>query len=204
MSRATLMIKMSLAGIFALLFMGCVAGNEAAPKVSAAGKHPTNWLEVHWSDFAKNPDQCTTCHGSTTDPALAGGVSKVSCFTCHLNGPGHPAGWSAGAQHGRLGAMAAPAAKTGFASCFKCHGDTLTAGLTAISCVTCHTKSPHPNQPWTSTTGTTHYFTDPGNVPECFKCHKDGANSSIRPTTPAPAGTSPGCFNDTMCHSKSI
>lgn len=188
----------------ALLFMACTTSNEAAPKLSTAGAHPANWLETHWSEYAKNPSQCTTCHGSTTDPAIAGGISKVSCFTCHLNGPGHPTGWSAGAQHGKLGAMAAPAAQAGFAYCFKCHGNNLTVGVAATSCLTCHTKSPHPNKPWTSATGPTHYFTNPGNVSECFKCHKDGANSSIKPSTPAPAGTSPGCFNDTMCHSKSI
>ena len=204
MSRTKLMVKTCFAAVVALLFMGCASGNDAAPKVSAAGKHPTNWLETHWSEFAKDPDQCITCHGSTKDPALAGGVSKVSCFSCHLNGPGHPTGWGAGAQHGRLGAMAAPTTQTGFASCFKCHGNNLTVGLTAVSCLTCHNKAPHPNTPWTSTTGPTHYFADQGNVPECFKCHKDGANSSIKPATPADAGTSPGCFNNTMCHSKSI
>ena len=31
-----------------------------------------------------------------------------------------------------------------------------------------------------------------------------GANSTLKPLTTPPAGTAPGCLNDTMCHSTSF
>ncbi|MDE3245635.1 MAG: hypothetical protein KGN80_06070 [Acidobacteriota bacterium] len=207
MSRARTAISMISAAVFALLLAGCGGSSTNAPRFDTAkGQHPADWLQNHWAEFAKSPARCTTCHGSTTDPQTAGGISKVSCFTCHAKGPGHPVGWAAGLQHGRLGAQAAPGEKTGFAYCFKCHGNNISAGLTATSCLACHTTSPHPSKPWSGSdpAKSVHYATDAGNVPECFKCHKDGANSTIKPATPAPAGTAPGCFNNTMCHSKSI
>ena len=158
----------------------------------------------------KNPSQCTSCHGSTSDPATSGGIAKVSCFTCHANGPWHPAGWADPSQHGRLGAQLAPSADptamAGFAHCAKCHGSSYDnpVGITP-SCKSCHTKAPHPDKAvWGSTppvvSQPNHYFTDAANAPECFKCHANGANSDLKPATPAPAGTTPGCFNNTMCH----
>ena len=209
MSRARQIISTLVASAFTLFLLGCSGSstNSNAPQFNTAtGQHPTNWLQNHWSEFAKNPSQCITCHGSTTDPLTAGGIAKVSCFTCHPNGPSHPTGWSVGLQHGRLGAQAAPGAKIGFAYCFKCHGNNISAGLTATSCLACHTKAPHPNKPWWNADPTkpNHNATNPANAPECIKCHANGANSSIKPTTPAPAGTAPGCFNNTLCHSKSI
>lgn len=199
-----------MAGCFALvlslLAWGC-AGTEGkvVPLNSATGQHPTNWLEVHWAEYVKTPDQCRTCHGSTSDPALAGGISKVSCFSCHANGVDHPTGWADASQHGRLGAQAAPSTDpkvmAGFAHCAKCHGSTYTNGL-ATSCLTCHTRAPHPNAPWTGPTlaSPSHVNTDRGNAPACAQCHTAGANSSMKPLTTPPAGTAPGCFNGTLCH----
>ncbi len=207
MSRTKDLLSAVAAAAFTLLFVGCGGSSTNAPRYNTAtGQHPTDWLQNHWAEFAKSPSQCTTCHGSTTDPLTAGGISKVSCFTCHPKGPGHPTGWEAGLQHGRLGAQAAPGEKTGFAYCFKCHGNNISAGLTATSCLACHTTSPHPSKPWSGPdpAKSVHYATDAANVPECYKCHANGANSTIKPATPAPAGTAPGCFNNTMCHSKSI
>ncbi len=202
-----MMVGSCFAMLLALLAWGC-AGNagNAAPLNAATGKHPATWVQNHWADYVKTPDQCRSCHGSTADPALAGGISKVSCFTCHTNGVNHPAGWADPAQHGR-GAKLAPStdgmAMAGFAHCAKCHGDTYSNGLT-VSCKACHTKAPHPDKPWYGTTpsGTNHNATDPGNAPECFKCHAAGANSVLKPLTVPPAGTAPGCFNDTMCHAR--
>jgi len=208
MSRADLMVRTTFAFVLALLFLGCSGGTAAdSPQLNAqTGQHPANWLSTHWSEYAKSPTQCTTCHGSLTDPLKAGGISKVSCFTCHPKGPGHPAGWEAFDQHGRLGAMTAPSASTGFAYCFKCHGAQPRTGLTATSCLTCHTIAPHPSKPWRSTTvpGSNHDATDPGNAAACYNCHANGANSTLAPITPAAAGTEPGCFNNTMCHGKTF
>lgn len=202
MNRVERMVRTSLAVAFALLFWGCATGNGQAPQLSSSGAHPAGWLQQHWAEFAKNPDQCSTCHGSTSDPGTSGGISKVSCFTCHATA-GHPVGWQASDQHGMLGAKAAPTDTTGFVHCAKCHGSDYTGGLTSTSCFTCHKKAPHPDKPWRGTTAsnTNHDSTDPGNAPGCFKCHANGAHSTLVPTTPAPAGTAPGCFNNTMCHS---
>jgi hypothetical protein len=210
MSRIQLMTRSFFAVVFALLAWGCSEGRSSAPQLSAiSGQHPATWMESHPAEYLKQRDQCRTCHGSTTDPAAAGGISKVSCFTCHPNGLGHPTGWAVPSQHGRLGAQLAPntadpLAMAGFARCTQCHGQNYT-GAIAPSCLTCHTKAPHPNKPWLPETGPTtlpsHTRTDVANAPVCAKCHLNGANSTRAPRTPAPAGTVPGCFNNTLCHS---
>lgn len=194
---------------FALVALGC--GGSANPNATrfdtAKGAHPANWLPTHYAEFVKNPDACRSCHGSTTDPAAAGGVAKVSCFTCHTSGPSHPTGWAAGLQHGRLGAQAAPAQFVGMAACMKCHGSNYDNPMVNTpSCKACHTKAPHPDRPWRGATSaqSSHLMTDQGNVPQCYRCHANGANSTMVPLTPAPTGTTPGCFNNTMCHGSSL
>jgi hypothetical protein len=207
MSRAKLMIRAFFAVAIVALLAGCTTSNSQTPQFDTAkAAHPAGWVDNHWAEFAKNPDRCVTCHGSWKDPAAAGGISNTSCFTCHPKGPGHPAGWEVGLKHGRIGAMAAPGATSGMAYCFKCHGNNLNVGLTETSCLACHTKAPHPAKPWSGAdpSKSVHYATDVLNAPECIKCHANGANSTVKPATPAPAGTAPGCFNNTMCHSKSI
>jgi len=205
MSKATRMAGTLFAVVLAFLIGGCASSNDKTPQFSGQGQHPANWLQVHYAEFIKNPDQCRTCHGSTTDPAKAGGIAAVSCFTCHPHGPSHQPGWAAANQHGRLGAQATPSSSGGFAACAKCHGTNFDNGL-AVSCKSCHTKSPHPSRPWLSNTlaEPSHTMTDVANAPECAKCHTNGANSTLKPSTPAPAGTIPGCFNNTMCHGRSF
>ena len=213
------MVGTCFAVVLALMVWGCSGSATNAPQFNGAtGQHPAGWIQNHWVEFVKNPSQCTACHGSTKDPATAGGIAKVSCFTCHADGPWHPAGWSDPSQHGRLGAQLAPVVTdsttvpvmAGFAHCAKCHGSNYDnpIGITP-SCKSCHTKAPHPDKlVWGSTppvvSQPNHYFTDAANAPECFKCHAGGANSDLKPATPAPAGTTPGCFNNTMCHGTNI
>jgi len=216
MSKVKWMAGSCFAMALALLAWGCAGtAGKSAPFNATTGQHPTNWLQVHWAEYVKAPDQCRTCHGSTSDPAAAGGIAKVSCFSCHTNGVNHPTGWADASQHGRLGAQAAPAVTqliggtvvdgSGFAYCSKCHGASYTDGI-AISCKSCHTKAPHPDKPWRGPTfaSPSHVNTNGGNAPECAKCHTNGANSPIKPLTPAPAGTAPGCFNNTLCHGTSF
>jgi hypothetical protein len=209
MSRTKLMMGSCFALALALLAWGCAGkAGPAAPLNTTTGQHPANWMQVHYAEYVKAPEQCRTCHGSTVDPAQAGGVSKVSCFTCHATGVPHPAGWAAGNQHGRLGAQQAPSADpkdmAGLAHCAKCHGTDYLGGITTTSCKACHTKAPHPVKPWRGTPATqaSHVATNVANAPECFKCHAAGANSTLQPLTVPPAGTAPGCYNDTMCHAK--
>lgn len=211
MIRANWMIKAHIAAAFSLLLVGCVATSvDKAPQISAKGNHPVSWIQNHWAEYVKNPTQCGTCHGSVTDPAAAGGIAKVSCFTCHNDGVNHPTGWAAPAQHGRRGAQVAPdshdgKAMVGFAHCAKCHGDDYTGGVSGVSCKKCHTTAPHAAKPWINTTSGTasnHDKTDEGNAAECLKCHSAGANSTRKPSsTPAP-GTPAGCYNNTLCHDR--
>ena len=206
--RANLMIRTFLAVAAVALFTSCTTSRDDAPKFSATqAAHPATWLSTHWQDYLQSPTQCTTCHGSTTDPAKAGGIANVSCFNCHPNGPSHQPGWEVASQHGRQGAQLPATNTTGFAYCAKCHGSNYDNPIGSTpSCKSCHTKAPHPNRPWNGTSAAVpnHTFTAISNAPECFKCHANGANSTLKPNPPAPAGTAPGCFNNTMCHGTSI
>jgi hypothetical protein len=214
MNNIKWMASSCFAMILALLAWGCAGGaGPAAPINTKSGQHPADWLQVHYVGYVQTPDQCRGCHGSTTDPSQAGGIAKVSCFTCHTNGVDHPAGWADHLQHGRNGAQLAPVATNdttvpvmaGMAHCAKCHGSTYDNGI-AVSCKSCHTTAPHPPKPWvnTSASNSTHVETDVANAPACAQCHTAGANSDIKPLTPAPAGTAPGCFNNTLCHGMGI
>lgn len=211
MSRTKLMVGSCFAMVLALLAWGCAGkAGSAAPFDTVAGQHPTNWLQVHYAEYVKNPDGCRSCHGSTADPAQAGGIAKVSCFNCHT-AVNHPAGWADHLQHGRNGAQLAPSADpkvmAGFAHCTKCHGSDYKGGITTTSCMACHTTAPHPAKPWTDKTSvanSSHVETDAGNAPACAQCHLAGANSTMKPLTVPPAGTAPGCFNETLCHGTNI
>lgn len=205
-----MMVGSCFAVLLAVLAWGCAgSAGKATPLNTTTGKHPADWLQTHYAEYVKSPEQCRTCHGSTADPALAGGIAKVSCFSCHADGVNHPAGWADPLQHGRAGAQLAPSADpkvmAGFAHCAKCHGDNYTNGL-AVSCKACHTKAPHPDKPWVSTTllKSNHVNTDSGNAAACAQCHTAGANSTMKPLTVPPAGTAPGCFNETLCHGTNI
>lgn len=209
MSRANHLVRTGFVLAFALLTWGCSgsANDKAAKFDPAQGAHPANWLGTHYVEFISNPDQCRTCHGSTSDKAQAGGTSGVSCFTCHANGPSHQAGFAAGSAHGRNGAQLAAGSTSGFAYCAKCHGSNYTNPIgVAPSCTQCHTTAPHPAKPWNGPSAATsnHTFTAVSNAAECAKCHSNGANSTKRPDPPAPAGTAPGCFNNTLCHGTHI
>lgn len=196
-----------LSGLLLVGLVACSGKNEGAPSFSAStGQHPEGWMKSHYASYIQNPASCRSCHGSTTDPKAAGGVSGVSCFKCHPS-PDHPQGWAAGNQHGRKGAQASATPFTGFASCTKCHGETYGQGVgTTPSCKTCHTKAPHPNAPWNGSSAavSTHYMTAENNAPECAKCHTAGANSSLKPKAAPAAGAAPGCFNNTLCHDRNL
>jgi len=140
---------------------------------------------------------CAQCHGSD----LSGGISRVSCF-------GNPAGchhspvanWATPAVHG-VTAKAAPGS-SGFASCQICHGKNFSGVLTARACEDCHgVPAPHPPGPWRGSPYT-HADTNTSNATVCAQCHFTGSpnNPANHPSTPAPAGTAPGCFNSTLCH----
>jgi hypothetical protein len=210
MSQAKWIASTCFAMILGFLSWGCAGTSGAVPPFDEIkGQHPqATWIQDHWAEFLKSPDLCRSCHGSTTDPAQAGGIAKVSCFECHATALPHPAGWADHAQHGRQGAQLAPStdpmAMAGLAHCAKCHGSDFRGGLANSSCMTCHTKAPHPDRPWRSLNpvASNHDATNINNAAQCFACHANGANSTVVPATPAPAGAAPGCYNATMCHDR--
>lgn len=199
MAGGMLLLGLSVAGL-----MACSGSRDQAQAFSPVkGQHADGWVKSHYAEYVKNPAGCVECHGSTTDPHKAGGISGVSCFQCH-GSPDHPKGWASPAQHGRLGAQAAPSPFAGMVSCAKCHGAAYEGGfVNAPSCKSCHTKAPHPSRPWTNGT-TSHTQTEPANAPACFTCHADGANSVLKPKTKPEPSAAPGCFNNTMCHGREI
>jgi predicted CxxxxCH...CXXCH cytochrome family protein len=141
---------------------------------------------------------CAQCHGSD----LAGGISRVSCFNttgCHHDPIPN---WSTPAVHGATAKLAP--GSSGFASCQICHGDDFRTVRGGITCFTCHASAPHAPAPWRTSAGTTltHTNTDNTNAPVCAQCHFPNSlnNPANHPATPAPAGTAPGCFNNTLCH----
>ncbi len=177
---------------------------------------PTENGMNHATTDPSNAAECAKCHldGNNLSadikqflvPAPAG--TAPGCFNntlCHGDNPGHIYQWALPQNHG-IAAMSLPGPTTGFAYCVTCHDYTDASGA-GPSCEACHTTAPHPPAAaWTNPadTNNSHEFTNQGNAPECAKCHTGGANSSLQPSPPAPAGTAPGCFNNTLCHGANL
>ena len=188
---------------------GGTSGGGNANHIAAPGTSVPGWFVLPTGgshggtatlNFIANDgsSSCAECHGAD----LSGGISKVSCFAnpagCH-HGPIQ--NWAGAAVHGPV-AKKAPG-NSGFASCQICHGAGFSGGGSGISCFTCHgVNAPHPAKPWRTSGGTTHASTDPQNAAVCARCHAQGSsnNPAGHPATPAPAGTQPGCYNNTLCH----
>jgi predicted CxxxxCH...CXXCH cytochrome family protein len=178
--------------------------------------HAKPWLPgstyTHTTTDEGNAPVCALCHANgmnspiapPSPPAAAG--TSPGCFNntlCH--GQGHPAGWALPTAHGAA-AKAAPSSTAGFSSCQNCHGNDFTGGVAMQTCLNtdgCHgvgVNSPHAAA-WLPGNTYTHITTDQGNAPVCARCHANGLNSTIAPPSPpATAGTTPGCFNGTLCH----
>lgn len=203
--------SLMLPAILLAVFAGCSASNESGVGfLDSEGNHPADIVATHPGFAQPDGSSCRSCHG----PDLRGGISGVSCFAaerngqgCHADGPDfgeepgpfHPAGFSEPATHGPP-AKGAPAGTSGFSYCQICHGGLFDGGTSAVSCYTCHTvNAPHPERPWLRGPFT-HTNTDGGNAPVCAGCHLGGQNSTRQPDPPAPSGTPPGCFNNTLCH----
>lgn len=208
-------------GIILLMFIciwGCSSANDSSMVLDASGKHPAGWVVAsnggnHPAVYLAAPDICKECHGGD----LKGGISKVSCFSadrggmsCHAQGPsGHPAGWSDPAAHGAH-AKAAPSGADGMAFCTNCHGtDFRGGGVSQKDCLRCHATAPHPAAAnWRSTGTITHTTTAPNNAKVCAPCHNSLSPNLAAPNLTrfanAPAGSfngsSPDCFNASMCH----
>lgn len=170
----------------------------------------SSWPYTHTTTQVDNATVCARCHSNgqnsplpTPSPAPPSGTAP-GCFNntlCHGAMTGHPSGWADPSQHGAA-AKSTPAGLNGFMGCKSCHGSDFKGGTAGVSCFSCHTTAPHAPAPWFDPSGATytHTTTDTGNAAACYLCHSNGQNSPL-PTPPAPpAGTSPGCFNNTLCH----
>jgi predicted CxxxxCH...CXXCH cytochrome family protein len=185
--------------LLALLVSGCSDSNENSglSLVDEQGNHPANFISIHPGFAVADINQCMPCHGDD----LTGGISNQSCFlsACHHDPEPNWVVFPSGPPQGHGTSAKQAPGSSGFVSCQICHADDFSGGGAGVSCFLCHTP-PHPNS-WRSFNVYKHTDTDTGNAPVCAECHADGANSPIPPPSPpAPAGTSPGCFNSTLCH----
>jgi predicted CxxxxCH...CXXCH cytochrome family protein len=93
-----------LLSVILIVAAGCGTTNDQNNIFNpATGQHPDGWFplpELHVSAARQNVDACKECHGELLD----GGISKLSCTTCHTNGM----------------IMNETVALTG---CISCHGD---------------------------------------------------------------------------------
>lgn len=130
-----------LSSLLVLALSGCGDVNSKANFDSSAGEHVASWLpEGHRAAAQADITGCTACHGS----ALDGGISRVSCLTCHIGSPTsvHPVLWNdmAYALHAGYVKQLAVDGATGTETCVPCHGaDLLGNGDPEMSCgINCH------------------------------------------------------------------
>jgi predicted CxxxxCH...CXXCH cytochrome family protein len=154
-----------------LNFLAACSDPENAPTSPQAqvSVHEPGWNAVASSSFhgkalaAKNFNsaECRQCHGSQFD----GGISNVSCKTCHASFP-HPSnGWVAGANS-HIAFLKSNAYN--LQSCQGCHGQNYGTVKVNTSCLTCHTK--------------------PGGPEACNTCHGNSAEDPAVLTNVAPPG----------------
>ncbi len=190
-------------------FSGGISSVACSSCHGGSAPHPTSWATgtyTHSSTNTGNAAVCALCHTNGANsplnppspPAPAG--TTPGCFNgtlCHAQA-GHAAGWADPTQHG-----AAAKQTNGFSGCEACHGSNFAGSGSAVSCVStagCHSAtiaSPHPVAPWRGGTYT-HTTTDPSNAPVCGLCHLGGRTPPSFVTLPT--GTTPGCFDNTLCH----
>lgn len=183
-----------------LLFMiaGCSDAKQSGQFNPDTGRHGTGWLPLSHAQAVSagtttNPSSvsCAECHGSD----LKGGISNVSCTSCHLGGPfaAHPAAWTiAVLDHGPT------VSQNGTPPCANryCHGPALTGVVdSGPSCSTCHSM---PFDPATIVCGSCHHIPPTGSIfPDiagkhaqhmalgayitCITCHQgsDGASGTV-------------------------
>jgi cytochrome c553 len=182
--------------------------------VGVMSPHPQNWLPTdtykHSTTDTANAPVCGLCHlGNPATPTytpLPPGANP-GCFNntlCH-GAVTHPAGWADPTQLGAR-AKAAPnvATTSGFSTCQTCHGNDFTGGTSLQTCLNtagCHgagVMAPHP-QNWLPNDTYRHNSTNSGNAAVCALCHYNNRNPPAY-VYPIPAGLTPGCTNNSLCH----
>ena len=201
----------------------CVAAESDMP-AHEGRRHPEGWRNpsLHGVRFTANPDECRACHGKE----LNGGTSRVGCAGCHATSVHQPRNDFSMAHPQKV--KQAPAAMSGFATCRTCHGTDFTGsalsnGQGCMATAACHFHPEGmPHDPWNGKSldfiQHTHTDTDPSNAPICGACHNrvmkhlwhDAKGKPVtygnllKPPAGAPAETTPGCFNSTLCHDREL
>ena len=161
--------------VLLIIVGGCSSPNENSP--FSGGSHPPGWLPAGHTMAAKtNVASCTECHGSD----FSGGMSHVSCSSCHIGGitSVHPSSWGTGTQ---LILNHAPyVAANNSTSCQNayCHGSDL-SGTTGSGpgCKTCHLNGAFPFLP-----------------ANCSSCHGTPPSGAAYPNTASAHNTTTGHF----------
>ncbi|HSA60469.1 MAG TPA: hypothetical protein VLJ37_12385 [bacterium] len=133
----------------------------------------TNWdTYAGHGQYVMNPplsgdaSSCKICHGND----YRGGISHVSCKSCHASYPHDAAGWETETGHG----VYIKAALGGnLTSCKVCHGNDYLGGISHVSCKSCHASYPHDAADWETGTGHGAYVetTLGGDLTACKACH---------------------------------
>ncbi len=177
---------------------GCSTTRDTGGIVDAQGNHSADFVSTHPSFVGTSGAACTQCHG----PDLNGGIARVSCFSAACHHDPVP-NWSTPAVHGAR-AKSAPGSASGFAPCRICHGSDFAGGGSGVACSGCHGgNAPHPVA-WESTDVYKHTTTATGNAPVCALCHFNEPASGNHPPADPPPGSSPGCYNETLCHGAKV
>ena len=156
-------------------FKGGASGISCYTCHNGPGGHPAEgWLSEASRNFhglaasSRGLSSCAVCHGSDFN----GGISGVSCKTCHPTQSGHPsAGWLDPSQNGFHGVRLAQA---GLGYCSGCHGSDYRGGVAGVSCYTCHNgPSGHPEAGWLDKTSNLFHglAASRRGLPACAACH---------------------------------
>lgn len=181
------------------------ANSNQDPLQTYSHYHKGNWVLEHPTQAMAGVDACTKCHELSV---LRVGSAIPGCLASECHHQATP-NFADPALHGAKAKLAAGTlGGGGLADCTICHGPTFEGGPSGFACASCHgVAAPHPAKPWRITAGSslTHATTDPSNAVICLRCHYPGSpnNPTGHPFNPAPAGTEPGCFNNTLCHGAS-
>ncbi len=184
-----------------LSLSGCGDTNSKVVFSPDSGKHLPGWAINHQGSAKADQETCFECHGENLD----GGISKVSCTTCHLGSAEavHPLQWGQYAYARHKGYVAT----NGTTSCANsaCHGAALTGVPgSGSSCATaCHLGGPaakhagtwafyssHANYASANgiakcSTSVCHGTASTGvflSGPSCYQCHLGGV-SAVHPAT---------------------
>jgi len=133
-TKSLMAVIMLLAGL--ALLAGCGSEKNEDTPTFEGDQHSTDWLPAgHMVVARHNQAVCAECHGSD----YGGGISGVSCTSCHLGGVNsvHPISWGTGTQ---IDLNHAPyVMSNGATACANiyCHGANLN-GVTGPACSSCH------------------------------------------------------------------